>query len=148
MTLRNRGPLLPGHFLSLTTNGLEEKMDVLEQYSQQKSLRISGIPEKDGEDVLEVTLNLVNSSLLPPLTIEEVDHVHRVSPKLPNKTCPILIKLAIYRARRCVFATRKNYKLGQSATGTSTTPSSHSVYVNEDRTKLRAHLSSECRKTL
>ena len=127
-------------------NGFEEKMDVLEQYSQQKSLRISGIPEKDGEDVLEVTLSLVNSSLLPPLTIEEVGHVHRVSPKLPNKKCPILVKLATYRSRRCVFATRKNYKLGQSATGTLLTPSSHSVYVNEDLTKLRAHVFYECRK--
>ncbi|KAI0239678.1 hypothetical protein LSAT2_009607, partial [Lamellibrachia satsuma] len=33
-----------------------------------------------------VTLNLVNSSLLPSLTMEEVDCIHCVGPKLPNKT--------------------------------------------------------------
>ena len=67
-------------------NGLEEKTNALEQYSRWNSLRISGIPERESEDILEVTLNLVNSSLLPSLTMEEVDHTHCVGPKLPNKT--------------------------------------------------------------
>ena len=51
-------------YLRERVNGLEEKTDALEQFPRRKSLRISGIPEREGEDVLEVTLNLVNSSLL------------------------------------------------------------------------------------
>ena len=33
-------------------NGLEEKTYALKQYSRRNSLRISGIPEREGEDVL------------------------------------------------------------------------------------------------
>ena len=56
------------------------QLTALEQFSRRNALRISGITEREGEDVLELTLNLVSSSLLPPLTMEDVDRVHRFGP--------------------------------------------------------------------
>ena len=134
--------------LDLTTKvqDLEDKADDLEQYSRRNSLRISGIPEREGEDVLQETLRVVNSTLLPPLTVEEIDRVHRVGPKLPDKTRQILIKLATYRTRRRVFTARRGIKFTQPAPGPSTTLTTHPVFVNDDLTKTRSHLLYECRK--
>ena len=134
--------------LDLTTKvqDLEDKADDLEQYSRRNSLRISGIPEREGEDVWQETLRVVNSTLLPPLTVEEIDRVHRVGPKLPDKTRQILIKLATYRTRRRVFTARRGIKFTQPAPGPSTTLTTHPVFVNDDLTKTRSHLLYECRK--
>ena len=105
--------------LDLTTKvqDLEDKADDLEQYSRRNSLRISGIPEREGEDVLQETLRVVNSTLLPPLTVEEIDRVHRVGPKLPDKTRQILIKLATYRTRRRVYG-KKRHQVHAASAGT------------------------------
>ena len=89
---------------------LEDKADDLEQYSRRNSLRISGIPER--EDVLQETLRVVNSTLLPPLTVDEIDRVHRVGPKLPDKTRQILIKLAT------CFHGKKRHQVHAASAGT------------------------------
>ncbi|KAI0208573.1 hypothetical protein LSAT2_006721, partial [Lamellibrachia satsuma] len=81
--------------------------------------------KKEGKDILKLTLNL-------PLTEEEVDQVHCVGPILPNNTRPILVKVAMYGARRSAFVARKHFKLGEPATRTSMIPSSQPVYVNEN----------------
>ena len=134
--------------LDLTTKvqDLEDKADDLEQYSRRNSLRISGIPEREGEDVLQEMLRVVNSTLLPPLTVEEIDRVHRVGPKLPDKSQQILIKLAMYRTRHRVFTASRGIKFTQPAPGPSTTLTTHPVFVNDDLTKTRSHLLYECRK--
>ena len=130
--------------LTKQVEALEDKTEELE-YSRRNSLRISGIPEREGEDVLQETLRVVNSTLLPPLTVEEIDRVHRVGPRLPDKTRQILIKLATYRTRRRVFTARRG-QFTQPAPGPSTTPTTHPVFVNDDLTKTRSHLLYEYRK--
>ena len=47
---------------------------------------------------MQETRRVVNSTLLPPLTVEEIDRVHRVGPKLPDKTRQI--KLEEYSFRK------------------------------------------------
>ena len=44
-------------------------------------MRILGIPEPEGEGIAEEMLSVINSTLLPPLTVEEVDRVHPVGQK-------------------------------------------------------------------
>jgi len=125
---------------------LEDKADDIEHYSRRNSLRISGIPGGEGEDVLQETLRVVNSTLLPPLTVKEIDRVHRVGAKLPDKTRQMLIQLVTYRTRCRVFTARRGIMFTQPAPGPSTKLTTHPVYVNDDLTKTRSHLLYECRK--
>ena len=94
---------------------------------------------------MEETLRVVNSMLHPPLTVEEVDRIDSVGPKLPDKTRQILIKLATYRIRRRVFTARRGIKFMQPAPGPSTTLTTHPVFVNNDWTNTGSRLIYECR---
>ena len=57
---------------------LKDDQDRLEQYSRRNSLRISGLPEQDGENVLKKVVDLCNNKLKLPVKISDFDRVHRV----------------------------------------------------------------------
>jgi exosome complex exonuclease DIS3/RRP44 len=124
-------------------DSLKSSADDLEQYSRRTSPRVAGLHEEKEEDPCKVAMDLINDhlSLDPPISIEELDRVHRVGPKKtedsPTKPRKILIKFTTYRARRRVFAAR--WRL-QSSEATK------KIYINEDMTGLRAKLLWEARK--
>ena len=131
--------------------GLEEqvkflKMDVdrLEQYSRRNSLRLSGIPEAEGEDPVNKTISILNDTLkaTPPIKSSEIDRIHRVG-KMPTDGRPrqILIKFATYQARKRVMDTRTSLKNREP-----TYDLPHSLYMNEDLTKYRANLCKKARE--
>ncbi|ELT89225.1 hypothetical protein CAPTEDRAFT_192352 [Capitella teleta] len=117
---------------------MESTTDDLEQYTHRNSLRLVGVPETE-EDTTEVTLNVLNESLLlsPPLTSQELDRLHCVRPRDeqdPRKPRPILIKFATYRARHCRrkgLYTREEY--------------APKLFLNEDLTKRLAQLLAKTR---
>ena len=57
---------------------LKNEQDCFEQYTRRNSLRISGVPESDHEDVGEKVLSLCNGKLRNPVKAIDIDHVHRV----------------------------------------------------------------------
>ena len=89
-------------------NELEDLSDCQEQYSRRNSLRISGISENDHEDIVQVSLDLFNEQLQlePPVTITNIDRIHRTGEKVAGRTRPILVKFATYRERRRVIKAR------------------------------------------
>lgn len=67
--------------------GLESANDSLEQYSRRNSLRIAGMPEHDGEDLLSVSLKMINEdmSVMPPITEQDIDRIHRIGKRDSKK---------------------------------------------------------------
>ena len=106
--------------------GLEQKVDQLEQYTRRNSLRISGLPEEEDEDCYEKVLSTLNTklSLSPPLSIDHIDCLHRTGKSHPNKPRQVIVKFTSYQHRRRVMAQRRQLR------GTN-------LYVNEDLTRKR-----------
>ena len=88
------------------------KLDDYEQYSRRNTLRISGIPDEEEEDVMDKMMYLINTrlELSPPITPEQIDHTHRVGKFNAEKVRPISVKFSTYRIRDQVFRNRKKLK--------------------------------------
>lgn len=108
---------------------LESSNDALEQYQRRNSLRISGLPEDDNEDVLSRSLNIINNTMKvdPPIHEDDIDRVHRIGRRDSNKPRPIIIKFSTYRMRHRVMQKRRNLK-------------NSNYFINEDLTKQRSQL--------
>lgn len=117
---------------------LESDVDSLEQYSRRNSIRLFGLEEKPDEDAASLAVSFVNEHMKvePPITVDDIDRVHRVGKKIgptesesssPQQPKPraILMKFATYRARQRVVTQRKHIK----DTG---------YYMNEDLTRARS----------
>ena len=127
-------------------DGLTTEVDRLEQYTRRNSIRISGIPEPKEDNPTAKVLDLMNNSLklTPPLTLAEVDRIHRVGipksqrngPAASTRTPPrqILVKLATYRTRKRIMDLRGELK-----------DVNKDVYISEDLTKARSELLYEAR---
>ncbi|ELU18073.1 hypothetical protein CAPTEDRAFT_195866 [Capitella teleta] len=66
---------------------LESQNDALEQYTRRNSIRVTGLPEVEHEDILDRTLKIVNEDLEvnPPISIMDIDRVHRVGRRNPDR---------------------------------------------------------------
>ena len=130
---------------------LTTEADGLEQYTRRNSARISGIAETDNEDVTAKVIDVINNDLEldPPLSLSEVDRVHRVgkpktktqskspgaTPSTPPAPRPVLIKFATYRSRKRVMDLRSKLKR-----------SNHGLFINEDLTRKRSELLYKARQ--
>ena len=136
---------------------LEIKSDELEQYSRRNSLRIQGLPEVPGEDLLERVLYLARNRMSVEIDEADIDRLHRIGP--PSSKREILIKFTSYKAKEIVFKCRSGLrkhadppeefdpeintnddddddldkKYGQDLTRDR-------IFINEDLTKTRNHL--------
>ena len=114
--------------LKSTIRSLEASNDDLEQYQRRNSLRISGIPEQDDENCMEIALKMANDTLKldPPLEVRDIDRTHRSGQRKQGKPKQILVKFAIYHQRRRFYEARK-----------SIYTSGNTIFINEDLTKTR-----------
>uniref|UniRef100_X2AIS8 Uncharacterized protein n=1 Tax=Capitella teleta TaxID=283909 RepID=X2AIS8_CAPTE len=66
---------------------LESQNDALEQYTRRNSIRVTGLPEVEHEDILDRTLKIVNEDLEvnPPISIMDIDRVHQVGRRNPDR---------------------------------------------------------------
>ena len=115
--------------LELKANKLEMKVDELEQYSRRNSLRVTGLPERDGEDVTAMCTKLITDDLCcDSFSVSSIDRIHRVGPKRQDgKSRPILIKFATYRDRALVYGARRELKKCNG-----------DVFINEDLSQMRS----------
>ena len=91
----------------------ESKLDDQEQYSRRNSLRITGIPESDNEDIVPKVLDVINNKIKPdiPVSSDHIDRLHRVGKRSGDTPRAVLIKFATYRHRQRVYRNRKNLNL-------------------------------------
>ena len=95
-------------------NHLENEQDALEEYTRRNSLRVSGLEELDNEDPAKVALCLFNSTMnmqsSDPVSINDIDRVHRVGKRSPGKARPLLVKFIYYYiALSVIWYTVRNY---------------------------------------
>lgn len=114
------------------------KIDELEQYTRRNSVRITGIPETEGESCESIVLKLANETLQldPPLELNDIDRTHRVGrPTGDSSPRSIILKFGTYRQRRRMMNARSKL-------------SNHmpKIYINEDLTNKRAMLCFHARK--
>ena len=66
--------------LNNSASVLQLKTDEMEQYSRRNTLRVSGVPESENDDIVDSMLHLFNGKLEldPPFTYENIDRIHRV----------------------------------------------------------------------
>jgi hypothetical protein len=89
-----------------------------------------------------VALDAINNALLmsPPVTVQELDRLHRVGPLSENssdRAQPILLKFSTYRTRHRIYSRRKALYTEDE--------NSPKLFLNEDLTKRRAQLLAKAR---
>ena len=96
------------HALELRVCKLEDKFenkcDELEQIDRRNSLRISGTEPENNDDPCQRSLDLFKEmNINPPISIEDIDRIHRVGVIQDEKPRSILVIFSNYRGRRRVF---------------------------------------------
>lgn len=138
--LRDENDKLRNDVRSLTTRvaKVETENDALEQYTRRNSVRISGVPETEGENTDEFVFRLAGAlqSYIGP---SDIDRSHRVGkPKTGGRHRDIIVKFATYGARQRIYLKRMD--LRESENGDMKT-----VFINEDLTKIRSKLLFDAR---
>lgn len=122
---------------------LEEKADTAEQYSRRNCIRISRLPEEEGE-CTDVKVVDMATALGVDLSICEIDRSHRLGKVTPNPTegqvkskpRDIIVKFATYRSRNKFFERKSNLrKCGYEG-----------IFVSEDLTRERNNIFYEARR--
>lgn len=122
--------------LEKTVSELQNKHDEAEQYGRRTSIRISGLPEKENEDVSVVCLDVLKAIDLPAPSI---NRVHRVGPKRPDDATPrpILCQFLSYGDKAAAMKRKKHLK--QRMNG---------VFISEDLTRKRATIHFQARQLI
>ena len=73
---------------------LRAEHDELEQYTRRNSVRLTGLTEATNENVYDIVMTIFNEEvgLSPPITLEEIDRIHRVGKADPTQRRSILVK--------------------------------------------------------
>ena len=131
--------------LKSTCDKLMTAQDEAEQYSRRNCLRISGIPELEGESTDDIMIAIA-SECNTTLDMNEIDRSHRLGkprshPSVPenkrNTPRDIIVKFTSYRSRSRVFQSKKQLENNSAFPNT---------YINEDLTKTRSELLYKARK--
>ena len=88
--------------LEVEIAALKHDQDWLEQYTRRTSLRISGLPEGNNEDVCAKVLDLCNKKLRIPVEPNEIERVNWLG-RPGGSPRQILVKFATYGTRASVF---------------------------------------------
>lgn len=128
---------------------LNDRVDELEQYGRQNSVRITGIPESSNEDTDKLVMALV-SAVGAEIKLG-IDRSHRVGVKKDGVPRPVIAKFIAYGDKRALITSRtKLAKIGGDKIfpnlawplppvgWSGPKPFSHRVFINDDLTKTRA----------
>lgn len=107
---------------------LNSQLDVTQQLSKRNSLRFVGLPEEDGERVIDTVVNFINITLNVHCSKRDIDCAFRLA-KTDNAERPrvILVTFALNWIRNEVFSAKKVLKNSE-------------VAIFEDLTKIRYDL--------
>ena len=142
-------------------SNLKDQVDALEQYSRRNCVRIGPVPEPADENTDEI-VKAVAKSVGVNLTDDAIDRSHRVGKKSATVTRdrPILVRLTVFRHKEALMKARRALKQTDGAkivpsadwpplarnSGSSATPASRKIFINEDLTRIRAHVAAKARQ--
>ena len=140
---------------------LKDQVDALDQYSRRNCVRIGPVSESADENTDEI-VKAVAKSVGVDLTDDAIDRSHRVGKKSATTTRdrPILVRLTSYRHKEALMKARRALKQIDGAkivpsadwpplarnSGSSATPASRKIFINEDLTRIRAHVAAKARQ--
>ena len=140
---------------------LKDQVDALEQYSRHSCVRIGPIPESADENTNDI-VKAVAKSVGVNLTDDAIDRSHRVGKKSVTATRdrPILVRLTSYQHKEALMKARRPLTQTDSAkivpsadwlplahnSGSSVTPASRKIFINEDLMRIRAHVAAKARQ--
>ena len=110
---------------------LETDLEDLRQYSRRTNLLIHGVDEEANECTDDKVLDIIQTKLNVPLTINDVSRTHRLGKPADGKKRPIIIRFVSHRQKKMVYDAKKKLK------GTRTV-------VTENLTKERYSLYKQC----
>ena len=131
--------------LSERVEELEGRIDDQEQYSRRTSVRLSGIPEDEKEDVQHKVMSIFLSSTSETEFdsesqsvsefVPQINRVHRVGPKNEQGPRPIICQFLTYSDKRKCMSSKKALRKRFP-----------NLSINEDLTRARAALSFTARQ--
>ncbi|XP_047998765.1 uncharacterized protein LOC125236112 [Leguminivora glycinivorella] len=126
---------------------LECTIDKMEQQARSSNLEICNIPEKRGENLLNI-LNVIGAAIRITFAPSDIVSIHRVPHANPNSTLPknIIVRLASVTLRDNVLAAFRTAK-GINTTQLALSGPSHKVYLNEHLTLKNKLLLKQTRET-
>ena len=108
------------------------RTDDLEQYTRRHSLRITGIPEFDGENTDILICEFLHKEMQIEINVGDIDRSHRLGKKQTGVKRPIAVRFINYRLKEYIYANKKHLKGG--------------YYINESLSKGRSNLFYKARK--
>ncbi|MCG8049332.1 MAG: septum formation initiator family protein [Candidatus Thiodiazotropha endolucinida] len=122
--------------LSKRVDKAESDNDALEQYQRRNIVRISGVPETEGENTDEFVIKLADE-LSADMSPSDIDRSHRVGKPKTGGPKPrhrdIIVKFTSYNARQRLYLKRKNLRESMNR-------DMNRIFINEDLTKPRSKL--------
>lgn len=115
----------------------EEKLDNIEQLMKKNKLKITGIPEEEGEDLPKKAHGFIINILKVKMEPDSILYAFRLGKKETGKARPFLIEFATFRHKQDVY--RARIQLSKRKEG-------EKIFINEDLTLDRGKLLFECRK--
>ena len=125
----------------------ERRRDHNEQHNRMNNVRITGIPEKEGEDCEQLVMTLAHS-LGSTFDIMDIERVHRVGKPDPQKTRAIIVRFSNYKAKQNLTHDKKKLKEMdvKDIYKDLEFPDEPKIFLNDDLTKTRSGLAAQCRK--
>ena len=115
----------------LKTERLERKIavDKLEQYQRKDSLRVNGIPFKEGESTTQLEDSIIDiaNKIGAKINRGDISVTHRLKPTQKG-IHPVIVKFSTRRAKDAVYYSKKNLKGMEGM---------ENVFISEDLTRLR-----------
>lgn len=120
---------------------LEDRIDDMEQYSRRNCLEMQGIPEEDGENVLNIVKD-VGRALSMEITDSMIDTCHRLGQKKEGKgPRGIIVKFVRRLDREVLLKKRRDKKRDFSTRHLNlATPTDNPVFLNESLSPTRRRL--------
>jgi hypothetical protein len=112
---------------------LRQNIDNLEQYTRRNSIRVFGVPERDGENVEDTVLKIFQEKLELQIDKRNIDRCHRVGQRKNNINRAIIVKFTSYKYRSQVYTNKKKLK-------------GLKIVIREDLTKMRQMLLVEMKE--
>lgn len=109
-------------------NGLKGRINALEQYGRNRNIEIHNVPEKNGENLEEITQK-ISEKLGIKITEEEIEVAHRIPTKNTHKPKPIIVQFRSRKIRDKIVADRKKTITQREVVVNGT---SDRVFINEN----------------
>ncbi|XP_075534944.1 uncharacterized protein LOC142570445 [Dermacentor variabilis] len=116
--------------LTAQNESLTKRIASMEQYSRLNNIEIKGIPSTQGEDCSAI-LSTVAESIDCPIDVADIDTVHRVASKSPNKN--LIVRFCSRVKKNDFLRKARKARLRTSMIGLSGNNDSP-IYVNEHLT--------------